>query len=57
MITTRLAAIDDANAIARVQAEGWRSAYRGIVPDDYLDSIDIDSWADRQRSYPDKCWA
>ena len=47
MITIRRASAMDAAAISRVRAEGWRSAYRGIVPDDYLDSMDVDSWAKR----------
>lgn len=45
----RHAIIDDAAGIARVRAESWRAAYRGIVPDSYLDSIDVDEWAERQR--------
>lgn len=45
----RHAAIDDAAGIARVRAESWRHAYRGIVPDAYLDAIDVDEWAERQR--------
>lgn len=45
----RHAVIDDAAGIARVRAESWRHAYRGIVPDAYLDAIDVDEWAERQR--------
>ena len=45
----RHAVIDDATGIARVRAESWRAAYRGIVPDAYLDAIDVDEWAERQR--------
>lgn len=41
--------IDDAATIARVRAESWRATYRGIVPDAYLDGIDVDEWAVRQR--------
>lgn len=33
----RLASADDADSIAALHAESWRSAYRGMVPDDYLD--------------------
>lgn len=36
---------DDRMAISRIYEEGWRFAYRGIVPQDYLDSIPAGSWA------------
>lgn len=32
----------DARAIATIHVEAWRAAYRGIVPDKYLDSLSID---------------
>ena len=51
MTTVRRARVEDAHAIASVWVESWRDAYRGIVPDDYLDSIDVERWADRQRRY------
>ena len=35
----RLAAGDDMAAVARVYARSWRHAYRGIVPQSYLDSV------------------
>ena len=38
MIEVREATIDDADAIATAHIDGWRTGYRGIVPDDYLDS-------------------
>jgi len=45
----RRAIVDDADAIARVQVESWRSTYAGIVPEDYLQSLDVEdrtaSWA------------
>lgn len=41
----REAGIEDALSIANVQVKTWRSAYRGIVPDDYLDSLSIDKSA------------
>ena len=48
MVLIRNAEIDDAAGIARVRAESWQSAYRGIVPDEFLDSIDVGEWAERQ---------
>lgn len=38
----RLATLGDARAIATIHVEAWRAAYRGIVPDEYLDSLSID---------------
>jgi L-amino acid N-acyltransferase YncA len=36
----REARLEDAAAIARVHVAAWQTAYRGIVPDAYLDSLD-----------------
>jgi ribosomal protein S18 acetylase RimI-like enzyme len=33
----------DARAIATIHVESWRAAYRGILPDEYLDSLSIDA--------------
>lgn len=38
----RQAKIDDAPAIARVNVETWRTAYRRIVPADYLANLSYD---------------
>lgn len=42
MISIRFATSDDARAIARIQVETWRSAYRGIVDDAFLDTFSED---------------
>lgn len=39
--TVRKARSADAPALARVNVEAWRSAYRGIVPDEFLDQMDV----------------
>lgn len=36
---------DDRNALSRVYEESWKHAYRGIIPQDYLDSIPQGQWA------------
>ena len=41
----RRAAIEDAHAIARVYVDTWRTAYRGLVPEPYLLSLDYDKEA------------
>lgn len=40
MNTARRATPEDSKRIAEIQVEGWQAAYRGIIPDDYLDSLD-----------------
>jgi ribosomal protein S18 acetylase RimI-like enzyme len=50
-ILYRLATSNDAAAIARLHAESWRSAYRGLYPDAYLDN---DVFADREAVWKDR---
>lgn len=38
--TVRRAVPDDAAELARINVAAWRSAYRGIVPDEFLDKMD-----------------
>jgi len=38
--TVRRATTDDVPELARVNVAAWRSAYRGIVPDEFLDGMD-----------------
>jgi GNAT superfamily N-acetyltransferase len=45
----RDAVLEDADAIARVSAESWRSSYRGVLPDEVLASIDVDKRAAKRR--------
>ncbi|MFS8640077.1 MAG: GNAT family N-acetyltransferase [Symbiobacteriaceae bacterium] len=39
-VVIRNARPGDAPAIARVQVATWRSTYRGIIPDEYLDTME-----------------
>ena len=39
MVTVRPARIRDAPAIGRVHVRAWQAAYRGHMPDDYLDGL------------------
>jgi GNAT superfamily N-acetyltransferase len=48
MVTVRLAAADDADAIGRIQVESWRAAYTGLMPDEAIDGFDV---AERQRMW------
>ncbi|HET7419827.1 MAG TPA: GNAT family N-acetyltransferase [Candidatus Dormibacteraeota bacterium] len=45
----RRAEPDDATAIARVHVATWRTAYRGLLPDDFLASLDEAGYAERWR--------
>jgi ribosomal protein S18 acetylase RimI-like enzyme len=38
-VTVRHAAVDDAPALGRVHVRAWRAAYRGHMPDGYLDGL------------------
>jgi GNAT superfamily N-acetyltransferase len=38
VIEVREAVIDDADALATAHIDSWRGAYRGLVPDEYLDA-------------------
>jgi RimJ/RimL family protein N-acetyltransferase len=45
----RPAVVDDADAIALVHARSWQAAYRGFMPDELLDSLDVAARARRER--------
>ena len=40
-IQLRRATVFDAEAIAAIRIEGWRTSYRGMIPDSYLDEMDM----------------
>jgi len=46
MISTRTAQTEDVAKISNVLASCWKTAYRGIVNDDYLDALKDDHWVD-----------
>jgi ribosomal protein S18 acetylase RimI-like enzyme len=43
----REATLNDAEAMAKVRIDTWRSAYKGIVPDDYLSGLSPEQTAIR----------
>jgi ribosomal protein S18 acetylase RimI-like enzyme len=58
----RPAQVDDAEGIATVHVLGWQAAYRGVVPDSYLDSLSIEQRALSWRAFfrepsPTEVWA
>lgn len=49
MTAIREARIGDEDAIARVHVAAWRAAYRGMMPDDFLDALSEEGRAKRWR--------
>lgn len=45
----RHAGAEDARAIAAVHVASWRTTYRGLLPDDFLDSLDVAAYESRWR--------
>lgn len=45
--TLRPATCEDARAIAHIQVQTWKTAYRGLVADDFLDAFSEDDRTDR----------
>lgn len=48
-VTLREAGLQDIPAIVALQARSWRSAYRGMVEDEFLDAIPMDKWIESWR--------
>lgn len=49
MAATRRAGTGDAPAIAAVHVKSWQAAYRGLMPDEYLDGLDVGERTERWR--------
>lgn len=53
-VTVRDALEDDATALAEVKRRSWQAAYRGLLPDDYLDDLPLhpppDAWREAVRA-------
>jgi len=47
---TRRATVADASSIAQVGVRSWRVAYRGIMPQDFLDRLDVANGAKAWRA-------
>ncbi|MGH9204942.1 MAG: GNAT family N-acetyltransferase, partial [Acidimicrobiales bacterium] len=47
MRTVRTAQAGDKQAVAGVHVRSWQAAYRGLMPDAYLDGLDPDDRAAR----------
>jgi GNAT superfamily N-acetyltransferase len=47
MTEVRPAVPEDAYDVARVHVRSWQSAYRGLIAQEYLDSLEPEAWASR----------
>ena len=48
-LTIRAAVVDDADAMGRLHVRAWQRAYRGVMPDAYLDALQPSERADMWR--------
>jgi len=57
-LVVRRAEPRDAPAVARVHVASWRQAYRGLLPQEYLDSLSVEArtttWAKAFGQFPDQ---
>jgi ribosomal protein S18 acetylase RimI-like enzyme len=44
-------ALSDCERVAEIRIGGWQSAYQGLVPQSYLDALDVAQDAERRRAY------
>lgn len=43
MISVRPATVDDSERIARIHVKTWQAAYAGVMPQEFLDRLDVDA--------------
>lgn len=48
-VMIRIAVVGDADAIGDVHVRAWQAAYRGVMPDEYLDGLQASERADMWR--------
>ncbi|MEV5986836.1 GNAT family N-acetyltransferase [Streptomyces sp. NPDC052051] len=48
--TFRDMTLDDCRRVSEIRIHGWRTAYRGLIPQSYLDALDIDADTARRRA-------
>jgi ribosomal protein S18 acetylase RimI-like enzyme len=49
-VRVRIAGVDDAVAVARVQVESWRERYDGLLPAELIDAMNVDDFTERWRA-------
>lgn len=50
MVVIRLAVPEDAESLAYVHVSSWKAAYKGLVPESYLRSLNVDKRAELLRA-------
>ncbi|MCY9076700.1 GNAT family N-acetyltransferase, partial [Bacillus inaquosorum] len=50
MVILREAKVEDIKDIAKVHVDSWGTTYRGIVPADYLNSLNYKEFEDKWKS-------
>jgi GNAT superfamily N-acetyltransferase len=50
-LSVRSMTVDDCEAVATVRVRGWQAAYAGLIPQAYLDAMDIAEDAERRRGF------
>ncbi|MFJ5532767.1 GNAT family N-acetyltransferase [Streptomyces sp. NPDC093261] len=43
-------AFADCRRVSEIRVGGWRTAYRGLIPQPYLDALDVDADTERRRA-------
>ncbi|MPY60071.1 GNAT family N-acetyltransferase [Streptomyces spongiae] len=46
--------LPDCRPVAEIRIGGWQTAYAGMIPQTYLDRLDVDADAERRRGYLEK---
>ncbi|MFJ7076963.1 GNAT family N-acetyltransferase [Streptomyces sp. NPDC098781] len=50
-IRIRPMTLADCDRVAEIRVGGWRGAYQGLIPQSYLDAMDVAEDAERRRAY------
>ncbi|MGW1816097.1 N-acetyltransferase family protein [Streptomyces sp. NPDC002125] len=50
-VRVRAMTFDDCAAVAEIRVRGWQTAYAGMIPQAYLDAMDIAEDAERRRAH------
>ncbi|MEU8471308.1 GNAT family N-acetyltransferase [Streptomyces sp. NPDC029006] len=49
-LTVREMALADCGRVSEIRVRGWQHSYRGLLPDSYLDGLDVAADAERRRA-------
>ena len=48
LITIREMAPADCHAVAEIRVRGWQTAYQGLIPQSFLDALDVEADTERR---------